>query len=36
MNPSMADAWKELGECVWKKQDYNTAIDCFRVIHKVF
>lgn len=30
MDPSLRDAWEELGECLWKKNDYQTAIDCFR------
>lgn len=31
LDPSLSDAWYELGECVWKKEDFTTAVDCFRV-----
>ncbi|VDM99179.1 unnamed protein product [Thelazia callipaeda] len=30
LEPSMADAWHELGECVWKKKDFKTATDCYK------
>lgn len=31
LNPTLTDAWYELGECVWKREDFKMAIDCFRV-----
>ncbi|KAK6107555.1 Tetratricopeptide repeat family protein [Brugia pahangi] len=30
LDPSLSDAWYELGECVRKKEDFTTAMDCFR------
>ncbi|EFO26739.1 TTC5 protein [Loa loa] len=30
LDPSLSDAWYELGECVRKKEDFTTAVDCFR------
>uniref|UniRef100_A0A914ZXA2 Tetratricopeptide repeat protein 5 OB fold domain-containing protein n=1 Tax=Parascaris univalens TaxID=6257 RepID=A0A914ZXA2_PARUN len=30
LNPYLAEAWKELGECLWKKNDHEAAIDCFK------
>lgn len=31
LNPYLAEAWNELGECLWKKNDHEAAIDCFKV-----
>ncbi|KAL3985188.1 Tetratricopeptide repeat family protein [Acanthocheilonema viteae] len=30
LDPSLSDAWYELGECVWKREDFTMAVDCFR------
>ncbi|VDM39908.1 unnamed protein product [Toxocara canis] len=30
LNPHLADAWHELGECLWKKKDCEAAVDCFK------
>uniref|UniRef100_F1L7P0 Tetratricopeptide repeat protein 5 n=1 Tax=Ascaris suum TaxID=6253 RepID=F1L7P0_ASCSU len=30
LNPYLAEAWNELGECLWKKNDHEAAIDCFK------
>uniref|UniRef100_A0A915PUM3 Cell division cycle protein 27 homolog n=1 Tax=Setaria digitata TaxID=48799 RepID=A0A915PUM3_9BILA len=30
LEPLSNDAWHELGECVWKRGDFTTAVDCFR------
>lgn len=32
LDPSLSDAWYELGECVSKRDDFTMAVDCFRVI----
>lgn len=29
LNPNFVDAWNELGECLWKKQDLIGAKNCF-------
>ncbi|MCP9262404.1 Tetratricopeptide repeat protein 5 [Dirofilaria immitis] len=30
LEPLLSDAWYELGKCIWKKDDFTTAVDCFR------
>ncbi|VDK28539.1 unnamed protein product, partial [Anisakis simplex] len=30
LNPRLTNAWYELGECLWKREDYEIAIDCFK------
>ncbi|VDK75620.1 unnamed protein product [Onchocerca ochengi] len=30
LEPLLSDAWYELGKCIWKKDDFMTAVDCFR------
>lgn len=34
MEPSLGEAWYELGECLWKKKDYESATDCFKVFKR--
>lgn len=29
LNPSLADAWLSLGNCIWKKGDLVSAKNCF-------
>lgn len=29
LNPSLADAWLCLGNCIWKKGDLASAKNCF-------
>lgn len=29
LNPSLADAWLCLGNCIWKKGDLSSAKNCF-------
>lgn len=29
LNPSLADAWLSLGNCIWKKGDLPSAKNCF-------
>lgn len=31
LDPSMCEAWYELGECLRKREDFKVAVDCFRV-----
>lgn len=35
LNPLMADAWVELGNCFWKKGDLNPALNCFESAKKI-
>ncbi|CAG9531155.1 unnamed protein product [Cercopithifilaria johnstoni] len=30
LDPSLSDAWYELGECIWKREGFTMAVDCFR------
>lgn len=32
LNPRFVQAWKELGECFWKKGDLDASENCFRWI----
>lgn len=37
LNPSLADAWLCLGNCIWKKGDLASAKNCFSLaLNKVF
>lgn len=37
LNPSLADAWLSLGNCIWKKGDLSSAKNCFSLaLSKVF
>lgn len=29
LNPQLTQAWNQLGECFWKKNDLNAALNCF-------
>lgn len=29
LNPSLTDAWNNLGECYWKSKDIDAAKNCF-------
>uniref|UniRef100_A0A0R3RYS6 TPR_REGION domain-containing protein n=1 Tax=Elaeophora elaphi TaxID=1147741 RepID=A0A0R3RYS6_9BILA len=30
LDPSLNEAWYELGECIWKREGFSMAVDCFR------
>lgn len=37
LDPSLTDAWNDLGECYWKNKDIEAARNCFmQALSKVY